>query len=146
VPPLQFVPLLKRPGLSCRPVPGAAPARRSITAAGEAGLAPAQGRRQRIAIQLRQRDSSNRRALDRRGFRPTAIDLELTESLVMEDIDASIEKLSALPAARIGTPSTTRHRHSSLFYLARLPVEALKIDRSFSPHGRGSDSMTSSRR
>lgn len=57
---------------------------------------------------------------------------EVTESALAEDIEASIEKMRALTALGIvfslddfGTG------YSSLEYLKRLPIEALKIDKSF---------------
>ena len=87
----------------------------------------------RKAIQLRQRDFVETVARSiAEGVSPSAIDLEITESLVMEDIEASIAKLTAV--RRLGIDIAIDDfgtGYSSLFYLARLPVEALKIDRSF---------------
>jgi EAL domain-containing protein (putative c-di-GMP-specific phosphodiesterase class I) len=85
------------------------------------------------AVQLRMRDFVDvvTAAVDD-GEGRTAIDLELTESVLMTDIQGNIEKLNALRARGMmiaiddfGTG------HSSLAYLARLPVDTLKIDRSF---------------
>jgi diguanylate cyclase len=60
------------------------------------------------------------------------IDIEVTESLIMDDIADSISKLTTLRdmgvRAAIDDFGTG---YSSLAYLARLPVEELKIDRSF---------------
>lgn len=60
------------------------------------------------------------------------IDLEITESLIMEDVEGNIAKLKAIREMGItiyiddfGTG------YSSLGYLAKLPVQVLKIDRSF---------------
>jgi EAL domain-containing protein (putative c-di-GMP-specific phosphodiesterase class I) len=66
------------------------------------------------------------------GAAPVSIDLEITESVVMEDIQASIEKLGAV--RRLGIDIAVDDfgtGYSSLAYLARLPAETLKIDRSF---------------
>jgi diguanylate cyclase (GGDEF)-like protein/PAS domain S-box-containing protein len=62
----------------------------------------------------------------------SALDIEITESLAMQDIEATIPKLAALRELGIGTAiDDFGTGHSSLAYLARLPVQALKIDRSF---------------
>ena len=60
------------------------------------------------------------------------IDMEVTESLIMGDVGESIEKLAALRemGVRIAIDDFGTG-YSSLAYLAKLPVEELKIDRSF---------------
>jgi EAL domain-containing protein (putative c-di-GMP-specific phosphodiesterase class I) len=84
-------------------------------------------------LQLRQRDFVaviEQAIMD--GVAPTGIDLEITESLVMDDIEANIEKLTAV--RRLGVRVAIDDfgtGYSSLGYLAQLPVESLKIDRSF---------------
>lgn len=66
------------------------------------------------------------------GLAPTGIDIEITESLLMDNIEANIEKLRALRRLGINVSiDDFGTGYSSLAYLAKLPVQALKIDRSF---------------
>lgn len=71
-------------------------------------------------------------ALHHHGIDPYKLKLELTESLLLEDVDATITKMAALRELGLrfalddfGTG------YSSLAYLKRLPLDELKIDRSF---------------
>ena len=60
------------------------------------------------------------------------IDIEITESVLMQDIELSIRKLSQLREAGIGVAiDDFGTGYSSLRLLGRLPVDVLKIDRSF---------------
>jgi EAL domain-containing protein (putative c-di-GMP-specific phosphodiesterase class I) len=134
VPPLQFVPLLEETGLILEV--GAWALRRAALDHRTwlaAGLGPPRVAVNVSAIQLRQRDfvAVVERSIAE-GVSPTGVDLEITESLVMENIEASIEKLSAVRALGLSIAiDDFGTGYSSLFYLARLPVESLKIDRSF---------------
>jgi diguanylate cyclase (GGDEF)-like protein len=87
------------------------------------------------AIQLRQRDfvDSVLEAIDGTdGREPPHIDLEITESVLVEDIDESTRKLQILRRAGVGVSvDDFGTGYCSLSYLARLPVDTLKIDRSF---------------
>jgi diguanylate cyclase (GGDEF)-like protein len=66
------------------------------------------------------------------GVEPALIELEITESELMEDPDHAVRAMSALREAGIRAAiDDFGTGHSSLAYLTRLPVAALKIDRSF---------------
>jgi diguanylate cyclase (GGDEF)-like protein/PAS domain S-box-containing protein len=83
------------------------------------------------ALQLRQRSFVDdvRAALGGAGH---GVDLEITESLLMDDIEESIRKLRTLreEGASISLDDFGTG-HSSLAYLSRLPIDTVKIDRSF---------------
>jgi diguanylate cyclase (GGDEF)-like protein/PAS domain S-box-containing protein len=60
------------------------------------------------------------------------VDLEITESVLMEDLTGNIEKLKAVRERGLRVAiDDFGTGYSSLGYLSRLPVDALKIDRSF---------------
>src|SRR5207249_5381402 len=82
------------------------------------------------ALQLRQQDfvQDIAEALEGRKFAPM-LELEITESVLMRDIDSNLTKLRAIKAlgARIAIDDFGTG-YSSMAYLAKLPVDCLKID------------------
>ena len=71
-------------------------------------------------------------ATRRHGLPPNALELEITESLLIEDMDAVSKRASRLRAegVRIAIDDFGT-RYSSLGYLQTLPISAIKIDQSF---------------
>jgi PAS domain S-box-containing protein/diguanylate cyclase (GGDEF)-like protein len=85
------------------------------------------------AVQLRQRDfvQAVQQAI-LQGVAPTCVDLEITESLVMQDVEENIRKLNEIRELGVQVAiDDFGTGYSSLAYLAKLPVQALKIDRLF---------------
>jgi len=80
------------------------------------------------------------------GVDPRRIELEITESMVMRNLDQSIAVLQELRAAGIGISiDDFGVGYSSLAQLRRLPVSTMKIDRSFIanvPEDESSNSIT----
>lgn len=70
--------------------------------------------------------------LQRAGAAPQRLRLELTESVFINQVEDIIEKMNALKAYGIGfSLDDFGTGYSSLSYLKRLPVDLIKIDRSF---------------
>ncbi len=63
---------------------------------------------------------------------PTCLELEITESMIMQNVGTTMQKLTALgnTGIRIAIDDFGTG-HSSLAYLKRFPIDTLKIDRSF---------------
>jgi diguanylate cyclase (GGDEF)-like protein/PAS domain S-box-containing protein len=134
VPPLEFIPLMEQTGLIVEvgnwALHRAALDHRSWA---DQGIQPPRVAVNVSAVQLGQKDfvSQLKRAMEK-GVKPTALDLEITESVIMEDILETVEKLNSVRALGLSIAvDDFGTGYSSLAYLAKLPVESLKIDRSF---------------
>lgn len=135
VSPAEFIPLAEETGLI---VPMGEWALRTACAQNkawqDAGLAP-----MRVAVNLSARQFQSpgllatiRNVLEETGLDPNYLELEITESVLMQNTDATIRVLQDLSAMGIHLSiDDFGTGYSSLSYLKRFPIDALKIDQSF---------------
>ncbi|MBI2749986.1 MAG: EAL domain-containing protein [Burkholderiales bacterium] len=100
----------------------------------EQGLAPMKIAINMSARQFRQEDLADRiaAAFYATGADPSQFILELTESMVMHDVDSTLVALRALKGLGVSLSlDDFGTGYSSLSYLRRFPIDELKIDRSF---------------
>jgi diguanylate cyclase (GGDEF)-like protein/PAS domain S-box-containing protein len=72
------------------------------------------------------------RALERSGLPPALLELEITESSIMHDLDQAVRKLGAIKELGVRLAiDDFGTGYSSLAQLKRLPIDTLKVDRSF---------------
>ena len=86
------------------------------------------------ARQFQQKDFVDNvlRTIRRHHADPRRLKLELTESMLVHDVDDVVDKMQALKAAGIGLSlDDFGTGYSSLTYLKRLPLDQLKIDQGF---------------
>jgi len=98
------------------------------------------------ALQIRQSDfvAQVLEIVQRFGAVAKLLKLELTESLFVDDVEDTIAKMKALSALGIGfSLDDFGTGYSSLSYLKRLPLDQLKIDKSFVMNLEQSDSDAS---
>jgi diguanylate cyclase (GGDEF)-like protein/PAS domain S-box-containing protein len=135
VPPARFIPLAEETGLivpigawvveeACRQL-----------AAWQHGAFPGIGVSINLSARQLRDDSlidTVRSAMARHGVPPGRLELELTESMVMEDAERHLQQMHALRALGVGLSiDDFGTGYSSLAYLNRFPIDKLKIDRSF---------------
>ena len=97
------------------------------------------GRPFTISVNLSARQLRNKKilssvvhALCRSGLRPGQLELELTESALMEDADSAATVLKELKSLGLRlSVDDFGTGYSSLAYLRRFPLDCLKLDRSF---------------
>lgn len=84
--------------------------------------------------------------LQETGVDPSFIELEITESMLMENMNTVIPMLEALKALGISLAiDDFGTGYSSLAYLKQMPIDVLKVDRAFVqdlPHGKSDCAIT----
>jgi len=135
VSPAEFIPLAEETGLILplgeAILEKACLAARRLTKAGHPDLVLAVNLSPK---QFRQADLVARilAILKRTGLSPERLELEITESTLMTDIEKTVGKLRELAGYGIGLAvDDFGTGYSSLFYLKHFPLRSLKIDQSF---------------
>jgi diguanylate cyclase (GGDEF)-like protein/PAS domain S-box-containing protein len=131
VPPAEFVPIAERSGLvvalgdwvlqeACRAAAGPLSALEVSV-----NVSPAQLRDPAFAGRVRE-------LLRRHRLRPGQLELEITESVFLDDVEGALSQLHALRQSGVRVAlDDFGTGYSSLSYLRRFPFDTLKIDRSF---------------
>jgi diguanylate cyclase (GGDEF)-like protein len=134
IPPIEFIPIAEESGLIV-------PIGRWVLqeACRQAAIWHEEGHRIGMSVNVsgRQLDHDKliddvRLALEHSGLDPSALTLEITETTLMRDAEATARRLKELKqlGVRIAIDDFGTG-YSSLAYLRQFPVDALKIDRSF---------------
>jgi EAL domain-containing protein (putative c-di-GMP-specific phosphodiesterase class I) len=135
VPPMQFIPLAEETGLI---VPIGRwvmlEACRQAKAWEDAGLPPLRISINVSSVELRKEDfvARVREVLAETGLQPSSLELELTETFLMQDLKSTAVVLEALKNMGVQLAlDDFGTGYSSLSYLKRFPIDTLKIDQTF---------------
>ncbi len=135
LPPMEFVPLAEENGLII-PIGDwlLSTACEQIARWRDAGLPHVRVAVNLSALQVEQPSFVERviSVLDQYGLPGSALELEITENVIMKDMDIVVQKLRQLSSRGIRIAiDDFGTGYSSLSYLRKLPIHTLKIDRSF---------------
>ena len=135
VPPWKFIPLLEETGMIIEAGAWAlARAMADYRDLQKKDLSPPRIAVNVSQVQLQRNDfvSMVERVVSGSGGVPGGLEIEITESLVMQDVEANILKLRAIREMGMEVAiDDFGTGYSSLSYIAKLPINALKIDRAF---------------
>jgi len=135
VSPAEFIPVAEQAGL-IGPI-GDWVVERALRQRSEwvaAGLEPGLLSINLSPVQMRDMGLAERfaRAIDELGLRPADLELEVTETALMQGLDTGANLLSQLSELGVNLAvDDFGTGYSSLAYLSHLPLDSLKIDRSF---------------
>jgi diguanylate cyclase (GGDEF)-like protein/PAS domain S-box-containing protein len=135
IPPAEFIPLLEETGLI---VPVGEWVLHAVCSQGkawqDAGLPPLIISVNVSARQFHQKNLPEKveKILRDTGFPPQLLEIELTESIIIQNVEETILKLDRLKEMGVRLSiDDFGTGYSSLSYLKRFPIDILKIDRSF---------------
>ena len=135
VPPVKFIPVLEETGMIIEAGAWAlAQALTDYRAWQEKGLVPPRIAVNVSQVQLQRNDfvSTIERVVSGLGGVSGGLEVEITESLIMQDVEANIRKLHAIREMGVEVAiDDFGTGYSSLSYIAKLPINSLKIDRAF---------------
>ncbi|PCJ36841.1 MAG: hypothetical protein COA75_06205 [Cellvibrionales bacterium] len=88
-------------------------------------ISPVQFRRKDFVVNIQE-------VIDRNGVAPSSVMLEITEGMLIEDVDATVAKLNQLKELGVKISiDDFGTGYSSLYYLKRLPLDEIKIDQTY---------------
>jgi diguanylate cyclase (GGDEF)-like protein/PAS domain S-box-containing protein len=135
VPPSKFIPLLEETGMIVEAGAWAlVKAMEDYQSLQTDNLSPSRIAVNVSQVQLQRNDfvSTIERVLSNSGVASGALEIEITESLIMQNVEENILKLRAIREMGVEvTIDDFGTGYSSLSYIAKLPISTLKIDRAF---------------
>jgi diguanylate cyclase (GGDEF)-like protein/PAS domain S-box-containing protein len=135
VPPWKFIPLLEETGMIVEAGAWAlVKAMEDYQSLRKDNLSPPRIAVNVSQVQLQRNDfvSTIERVLINSGVGAGGLEIEITESLIMQNVEANIQKLHSIREMGVEVAiDDFGTGYSSLSYIAKLPINSLKIDRAF---------------